>query len=226
METSVVSIKVNEKETVSGIISVPKNYRPGKDTGVIIAHGAGNDMHNPLLASYANGLTTSGCICLRFNFPYKEKGRKSPDSPKQLAETWLGAYNFLKQDSGCVPRSILAAGKSMGGRIASELVANKTLAVDRLIFLGYPLHAPGKKDKPRDAHLYYINIPMLFFAGSRDPLCSLEKLREVLNELKAKYDLQIIEGGDHSFKLPKTSASNFQEVIEIIVKKTLSWISA
>lgn len=219
-----ISINVNEKETVSGILSIPAHHTPGNGTGIIIAHGSGNDMHHPLLASYADALTASGCICLRFNFPYKEKGRTSPDTPKRLTEAWLGAFQFLKQDARCRPRSIIAAGKSLGGRIASQMAADKILTADRLIFLGYPLHAPGKKDKLRDAHLYTIDQPMLFFAGTRDPLCDLDTLNTVLTRLKAKWDFQVIEGGDHSFKLPKTSPLSFQEVIDILAQKTLSWI--
>ncbi|MBW1642759.1 MAG: dienelactone hydrolase family protein [Deltaproteobacteria bacterium] len=225
MKTNIVSIKVNEKETVSGIISIPKNHTSGENIGVMIAHGAGNDMHNALLASYADGLTASGCLCLRFNFPYKEKGRKSPDSPKLLAETWLAAYNFFKESSDYKPCPIIAAGKSMGGRIASEMVANKLLPAERIIFLGYPFHAPGKKDNPRDAHLYNIHIPMLFFAGTRDPLCNLEKLKEVLKNLSTSWELETIEGGNHSFNLPKNASANFQDIINIMVNKTLSWIS-
>ena len=225
MKTNIVSIKVNEKETVSGIISIPENHASEENIGVMIAHGAGNDMHNALLASYANGLTASGCFCLRFNFPYKEKGKKSPDGLKLLSETWLAAYNFFKEDSGWLPRSIIAAGKSMGGRIASEMVADRLLPVERLIFLGYPLHAPGKKDKPRDTHLYKIKIPMLFFAGTRDSLCNLEKLKEVLKNLDTSWELETIEGGDHSFNLPKNASINFQDIINVMVNKTLNWIS-
>jgi len=225
VKTSAVSIKVNEKETVSGIISVSNNYTPGKNIGIIIAHGAGNDMHNTLLASYADGLSASGCICLRFNFPYKEKGKKTPDSPKLLTETWLAAYIFLKEDTVYKPCSIVAAGKSMGGRIASEMVANKLLSADRLIFLGYPLHAPGKKNKLRDAHLYKIKIPVLFFAGTRDSLCDLEKLKKVMKHLNTSWELETIEGGDHSFNLPKNASANFQDIINIMVSKTLNWIS-
>ena len=105
------------------------------------------------------------------------------------------------------------------------MVSDKTLPVNRLIFLGYPLHAPGKKDTPRDAHLYTINVPMLFFAGTRDPLCDLNLLKKVLNKLKVKWDLQIVDGGNHSFDVPKTSPLSFQDIIELLVKKTLRWIS-
>ena len=99
---------------------------------------------------------------------------------------------------------IIAVGKSMGGRVASQMVAEGLMDVAGLIFLGYPLHAPGKKDQLRDAHLYRIRVPMLFFAGSKDPLCNMDKLNTVLDNLPSYHDLEIIEGGNHSFNLPKS----------------------
>ena len=113
----------------------------------------------------------------------------------------------------------------MGGRIASQLVAEGRLPIDRLIFLGYPLHPPGKKDKLRDAHLYRIQIPMLFLAGTRDPLCDLEKLNAVLDKLDISWALDVIEGGDHSFKTPKSSGLNPETVFEDMLQKSIAWIS-
>jgi uncharacterized protein len=105
------------------------------------------------------------------------------------------------------------------------MAAERKLPVERLIFLGYPLHAPGKKDKVRDGHLYEIPIPMLFFAGTRDPLCDLELLRHVLSKLSAPWELKVIEGGDHSFHVPKSYATDPTEIYEQIVRKTVEWLS-
>jgi hypothetical protein len=105
------------------------------------------------------------------------------------------------------------------------MVAEKKLPVGRLIFLGYPLHAPGKKDRVRDGHLYEIPIPMLFFAGTRDRLCDLQLLRQVLSKLIAPWELEVIEGGDHSFHVPKSYATDPTEIYEQIVCKTVEWLS-
>ncbi len=118
----------------------------------------------------------------------------------------------------------MAAGKSLGGRIASQMVSEKKLPVERLIFLGYPLHAPGKKDSVRDGHLYEIPIPMLFFAGTRDQLCDLQLLRQVLSKLIAPWELELIEGGDHSFHVPKSYATDPTEIYELIVCRTVEWL--
>ena len=119
---------------------------------------------------------------------------------------------------------IVAAGKSMGGRVASQMVAEGLLPASRLIFLGYPLHPPGRKERVRDAHLYHIRVPMLFFAGTRDPLCDLEQLKGVLERLEAPSDLNTIEGGDHSFRLRKEADTTQQQVYDRILHTTADWL--
>lgn len=221
MENQKVSIEVGEAGKVSAVISIPDGYSGG--TGIIFAHGAGNDMNHPLIVFLAESLAEEGYLTLRFNFPYREQGRKSPDSQEVLSSTWLHAVDFLKQHRYRT-KHIIAAGKSLGGRIASQLAAEGRLPVERLILLGYPLHAPGRKDKLRDRHLYDIGIPMLFFAGTRDSLCDLELLKPVLSQLKTPWDLEIVEGGDHSFNLPKSLGTSQQAVRAQILAGTLEWL--
>ena len=225
MEEKDVSIEVGNLGAVSGIVSIPDEFRHGTGTGVILAHGAGNDMHNPLLEVVASDLADAGFPALRFNFPYKEQGRKAPDRQEILEAAWQSAFEFMKANAEIGPERVVAAGKSMGGRIAAQMVSAGVLPVDRLIFLGYPLHAPGKKDRPRDAHLYDISIPMLFFAGSRDTLCDLELLRNVLSKLRAPSDLEVIDGGDHSFKLSRAAGISQDGVFARIAGRILEWLA-
>ena len=193
-------------------------------TGLIFAHGAGNDMNHPLLVSVSQGLAEKGFITLRFNFPYKEKGIKRPDSQGKLIQTWLCAYNFLKSGYTFKSDKIIAVGKSMGGRVASQMVSEGLMDVGGLIFLGYPLHAPGKKDTLKDAHLYHIQVPVLFFAGTRDSLCDLSRLNGVLDKLICQWDLEIIDGGDHSFKLLKSDPRSQKDVQIQVLSKCLDWL--
>ena len=225
MKTKNITISLSNSENVSGVIAAPENHRAGEGTGVIIAHGAGNDMDHALIVTLSNGLAEAGFITLRFNFPYKEKGRKAPDSQEKLILTWQSVYNFLKTDTEFKTDKIVAAGKSMGGRVASQMVADGQMDADRLVFLGYPLHAPGRKDKLRDAHLYRINIPILFFAGTRDPLCDLALLKGVLEKLPSPWSLETIEGGDHSFVLPKSAKTTQEEIYGQILEKMINWLS-
>ena len=226
MKTLKVSIPVTEDEKVSAVIAVPANFQKGKTVGIILAHGAGNDMETPLIVALADGLASAGYLTLRFNFLYKEKGRKSPDSQKKLVITWKQVYGFLQDHPEYCPARIVAVGKSMGGRIASQMAAAGELPADRLVFLGYPLHPAGKKDKLRDAHLYDIRKPMLFFAGTRDSLCDLELLQNVLQRLKTDWDLEIIDGGDHSFRMLKSANIPQQEVYDHILQVMVDWLKS
>ncbi|MBT8352311.1 MAG: alpha/beta fold hydrolase [Deltaproteobacteria bacterium] len=218
------SIEIIGKQDVSAVLSGPDQLSDSNKTGVIIAHGAANDMNNSLIVAVAESLAATGYTTLRFNFPYKDKGKKSPDTEPTLIRAWKGAVTHLLNNERFPVDRVIAVGKSMGGRIASQMVAADQMAVEALIFLGYPLHAPGRTNKLRDSHLYKIKKRMLFFAGTRDPLCNLEKLREVLDRLPAQYDLEIVKDGDHSFKLPKSSSRSAEHVYRQIVDKCLQWL--
>jgi predicted alpha/beta-hydrolase family hydrolase len=224
MITCNLSIPVGDSESVSGILSVPDRFNRHQTPGVIFAHGAANDMFNPLIRFVARGIHQAGYLTLRFNFLYKEKGKKSPDAQAKLVQTWQSVYRFLSNHPKFSPQTIVACGKSMGGRVASQMVAEGQLSVSSLIFLGYPLHAPGKKDQLRDAHLYPIQIPMLFLAGTRDALCDLDRLHTVLHRLPAPWHLEVIEGGDHSFRVPKTHPISQDETYAQILQAVISWL--
>lgn len=219
-----VIIPIGKSEKVSGIVSLPETTPSG--TGVILAHGAGNDMTHPMMEFLGNGLAHAGYTALRFNFLYRDRGKKAPDKQDLLYSAWEGVYRFLAGHREYPVHRILAAGKSMGGRIASQMAAEGKLPVERLIFLGYPLHPAGQKDKLRDGHLYDIGVPMLFFAGTRDPLCDLDLLKKVLPSLKAPWKLEIIEGGDHSFNVPKSAGMGAEEVFSLILERMLRWMDA
>ncbi len=139
-----VRIDLDDHVHVSAVLAGPGHPSQTNGAGLIFAHGAGNDMNNPLIVALAEGLAIAGCVTLRFNFPYKEKGKKSPDSQQKLIHTWQCAYAVMQHYQKFPVKRIIAVGKSMGGRVASQMVAEGLMDVAGLIFLGYPLHAPGK----------------------------------------------------------------------------------
>ncbi|WP_408998473.1 alpha/beta family hydrolase [Syntrophus buswellii] len=222
MKRRKVTIPLAGGEILSAVLALPTAGQKG--VGVITAHGAGNDMEHPLLVAFSDGLAEAGYPTMRFNFPYKEKGRKTPDRPEKLEEAWEAACRYFSEDSGVELTRIIAAGKSMGGRVASTMVSGQKLPVEGLIFLGYPLHPAGDLSKLRDAHLYRIEIPMLFFAGTKDRLCALETLQMVLAKLKAPWNLDVIEGGDHSFHIPKSMGIPESDVYARILETTVQWL--
>jgi predicted alpha/beta-hydrolase family hydrolase len=203
---------------------MPANKKKIYGAGIITAHGAGNDMGNDLLAAFSEGMAQAGYPVLRFNFPYKEKGLKAPDKPGKLEDTWTAACRYFKEDSPTKVKHLIAAGKSMGGRIASQMAAVGRLPADGLIFLGYPLHPSSDRSKVRDEHLYHVEMPMLFFAGTRDTLCDLTILQSVLDKLPTPWELEIIDGGDHSFHVPKSMGIPESEIYHRIVTRTKQWL--
>ncbi len=218
-----VTFPVGEHGTTSGILTVPAGKT--KNLGIILAHGAGNDMTHALMAAFSEGLARAGHPVLRFNFLYAERKRKAPDKEPLLSAAWAAADRFFREDAGLKAVRVVAAGKSMGGRIASQMAAEGHLRAERLIFLGYPLHRAGDPSRLRDPHLYRLDVPMLFVEGTRDPLCDRHALTGVLSRLKAPHDLFVIEGGDHSFHVPKSAGLSDEDVYARIVDKSIAWLS-
>ncbi|SLJ96806.1 alpha/beta hydrolase family protein [Arthrobacter sp. P2b] len=167
---------------------------------VVVAHGAGAGMEHPFLRGFTDALNSLGLATLRFNFPYREAGRRFPDRPPAAIATWNAAMAAAAEraathgDSG----PLWAAGKSFGGRMASMAVS-EGMAAAGLIYLGYPLHPPGKPEKLRDEHLYGMTTPMLFLQGTRDTFATPEILQDVVSRIGPSAVLQWMDGGDHSF---------------------------
>src|SRR5260221_5237532 len=122
-------------------------------------------MDHPFLVGFARAMADEGIATMRFNFPYMEAGRRAPDPQPAAIAAWRAARDAATARSSARP--VFASGKSYGGRMASVAVAEGMPAAG-LVFLGYPLHAPGKPDKIRDEHLYGIDVPMLFMHRTRD----------------------------------------------------------
>jgi hypothetical protein len=167
----------------------------------LVAHGAGNDMRNRFLGGVADGLAGGGISSMRFNFPFTEDGRRSPDRAPVLIEAWRAALAEAATRAGGVP--LAAGGKSLGGRMASMLAAEDPDAfpASALVFFGYPLHPPGRADKPRVEHLSQIRVPMLFIQGTSDPLATFAMIQDVVRGLGKLARLHVVEGGDHSFRV-------------------------
>src|SRR3954468_11746635 len=172
---------------------------------LVLAHGAGAGMEHPLLEGFARAIAEARIATYRFNFVYVERGKKAPDRQPLLRQAWLAAFEDASSRAG--DRPVLAGGKSLGGRIASMCVADGMPAA-ALVFLGYPLHPPGKPERIRDEHLYRIEVPMLFMQGTRDPFADPKLLAKVLKKLGGRATHVEVEGGDHSFRTPGKKPSD------------------
>ena len=220
-DTTRVTIPVTGTDSVSGIWTRPTDGDGAE--AVIISHGAANDMDNPLIVATAEGLAAAGYPTLRFNFLYRERGKRSPDSERVLEAAWTGAVRWVADQTGDPPDRFIAAGKSLGGRIAAQMAAEGKLSPSRMIFLGYPLHPPGKPESSRDAPLYRLTMPTLFFAGTRDPFAQFELLSDAVGRV-AGATLHPIPGGDHSFDLPKGSDRTRESVHQEMVETARDWL--
>ncbi len=186
-------------ETVKGTVSA-KYARPRSPIAtIVVAHGAGAGMDHPFLVGFARACKEEGLATMRFNFPYIESGRRSPDTEGVLRDAWRAAFDAASARQEAEP--VWASGKSLGGRLASMAAADGDIAPAGLVFLGYPLHPPGKPERIRDEHLYRIEVPMLFLQGTSDPFASPELLRRVVGKLGARATLVPFEGGGHSFEV-------------------------
>ena len=196
-------LKIEQSKIVSGkgdpfgiiYASLPN---PGEGrTCLIIAHGAGGPMYSPFITYFHKGLAEKGYLTVKFNFPYMEARRKIPDKREILETSYRQVIDQVKA-SKHHPERIFVGGKSMGGRIASQVVASG-VDVEGLFFLGYPLHRPGQPEMLRDEHLYRIEKPMLFLSGTKDQFAKRELLEGVVSKLGDRAEIHWIEGGDHSF---------------------------
>jgi predicted alpha/beta-hydrolase family hydrolase len=193
-----------------------------RDT-LLLAQGAGADKDHPFMQTVGGSLAAKGIRVIRFNFLYTEAGKKAPDRQPVLEETYRAVVQEVRErESG---ERIFIGGKSMGGRIASHVAAGADAAqVDGLVFLGYPLHPPGRPERIRDAPLYQVRVPMLFVEGTRDPFCPLETLEKVRKQITAPTEVAVIDDGDHSFKVRKSSGRSSDEAWQEVVEAVATWL--
>ncbi len=207
-------------EVPGGRVSVAFDGPAVSDVLIVLAHGAGAPMDSDFMRVIAGEVGQRGFRVCRFNFLYSEQQRKAPDRQAVLEDTYRAVLEAVRGHHD----SVVVGGKSLGGRIASLIVAAGA-PVDGLVFLGYPLHPPGRPDRIRKAHLSDISVPMLFVEGTRDPFCPLETLEEVRSELTAPTEVAVIDDGDHSFKIRKSSGRTTDEAWVEAADAVSAWVA-
>jgi uncharacterized protein len=190
---------------------------------LILGHGAGANQTSPFLVSFATELALRGIDVVTFNFLYSEQGRRVPDSPARLEACYQAIIAAVRPTSEHCKLAI--GGKSMGGRIASQLAATSASDLAGLVLLGYPLHPPYKPAQVRAAHLAAIRMPMLFVQGSRDPFGTPEELMTVIKTLPTPTtQLHVVHDGDHSFRVRKRSGIAQTAVYKTMQDHVAAWL--
>lgn len=189
-------------------------YRSDRATaGLVLAHGAGAGQQSRFMVEAARALADRGITTATFDFPYMAQGRNVPDKPPVLEAAWRTAIDEARADEAFARLPFFIGGKSMGGRIASHVAAQGTPGLAGLIFLGYPLHPPGRPSQRRDAHLPSIQEPMLFVQGTRDLFGTASEIETLLPALNPRTRLHAVTDGDHSFKVRVKIAGQKQDAV-------------
>jgi predicted alpha/beta-hydrolase family hydrolase len=205
---------------------------------LILAHGAGAPQQSTFMVDFARGLSARGINVVTFNFLYTEQKRRVPDRAPVLEACYRAVIDAarrhapiaragLPQRLGGVAQAIFIGGKSMGGRIATQIAAaDPRLRIAGLVLLGYPLHPPGRPDRPRDRHLAAIRRPMLIVQGSRDAFGLPAELQPVISRLEPQPALEVVPGGDHSFNLTRNDPAGQAAVLANAQGAIAGWIAA
>ena len=192
---------------------------------LVLGHGAGANQTSSFMVHFATALAARGIDTVTFNFVYSEARKRVPDRNDKLEGCYRKVIEAVR--GGILNDAhgkLVIGGKSMGGRIASQVAAKSHDGIAGLVFLGYPLHPPGQPDKLRSKHLPDIRAPMLFVQGSRDAFGTPDELKPIIGELNVAASLCVVEDGDHSFKVPKRSAMSQDQVYDFVLDEIVRWL--
>lgn len=218
-EAQPLTIRINEADSVSGLLNCPHGAR----AGYVFAHGAGAGMRHSFMVAVADGLAERGIATLRYQFPYMERGSKRPDQPRVAHATVRAAVITAAELISDVP--LFAGGKSFGGRMTSQAQADVAWPKVRgLIFIGFPLHPAGKPSQVRAEHLSKVQCPMLFLQGTRDELADATLMYDVAQRLGERATLITFEDADHSFHVRVRSGRTDQQVLESMLDAMAEWM--
>ena len=192
---------------------------------LVLAHGAGAGQRHPFMVTVARGLAERGIDVVTFDFPYMAQKRRVPDKAPVLEASFRETVAEARQRVG-PDRRLFVGGKSLGGRMATHLAAEGLAGLQGVVLLGYPLHPPGKPEQPRVAHLPRITVPVLIVQGDRDAFGTPDEVKPVFASLGTRATLHVVEGGDHSLRVPRSAAVSQQEVYDGVLDAIAGWVQS
>jgi predicted alpha/beta-hydrolase family hydrolase len=214
-------IKIDNNEAITAI-AYKANKKMQHGITLLLGHGAGASQTSDFMVNFAKGLAARGIEVVTFNFLYTEQGRRAPDRQEKLEACYRVVIKVVQKTLNT--NQLFIGGKSMGGRIASQIAATDNEGINGLVFLGYPLHPPGKPDALRAKHLSQIHRPMLFVQGERDTFGTPDELQPIVSKLTPACAIYPIPNGDHSFTVPKKSPISQQDVYAAAQDEIVKWL--
>ena len=189
---------------------------------VLLAHGAGADMHSDYLENLVGKLNDCQLNVVRFNFPYmilrQEDGkRRPPDRMPKLVDAMQQVIALIDSQ---LP--IFVLGKSMGSRVAVTVCADSTIAIRGVGCIGYPFHPQKKPEKLRLEPLQDTTRPIIILQGDRDPLGDKEEVSGY--DISKNCAVVYFEDGDHDLKPRVKSGFSHGQHIDSAVRAIRDFI--
>jgi predicted alpha/beta-hydrolase family hydrolase len=201
---------------------------------VLLAHGAGADLDAAPLRAVAAALAGAGIPSLRFNFPYRDAGRRAPDRPPVLLAAVRDAAARRAKRVDLPAERLVLGGRSMGGRMCTLLVGappdEDPIPALGLLLLGYPLHPAGRARTGRPAqlrteHFPRLRVPCLFVSGTRDALAGHDALTAATKAIKGRVRFEWLDTADHGFRPLKASGMTGEDVLRRVAEASTAWVA-
>ena len=167
--------------------------------GLLLTPGASATRTQLSLVAIDDAVSALGVVVERMNFPYTDAGRKAPDRPPVLLEAVRTGAAALAKRAKAKPHDLFLGGRSMGGRMCSMAVADGLPAAG-LVLVSYPLHPPGKPEKPRTDHFPALDVPCLFVSGTKDTFGTPAELEAATSAIPGDVTHVWLEGKGHDLK--------------------------
>jgi predicted alpha/beta-hydrolase family hydrolase len=221
---SELSVEVGPGAQTTALVYPAEQPRIG--AALILGHGAGAGQQSSFMTEFAAALAALGADIITFNFLYTEQKRKLPDRAPVLETCYRAVIDGVRDHLDSARHALFIGGKSMGGRIATQVAAaDSDLPLAGLVLLGYPLHPPGRPDKLRDAHLPAVGRSVLFVQGSRDGFGTPDELQPIFARMVPTPMMYEVIGGDHSFKLTGRDPMRQRAAYEDIQREIVRWMA-
>lgn len=201
-----------------------RSSRSAARSTLILAPGAGAGQRHPFMTGVATALAARGIDVVTFDFPYMTEGRRVPDRPAILEYAWRDVIGHV---AGLGRSPVVVGGKSMGGRLATHVMAAPDAPpAAGVVLLGYPLQPPRRPGVRRDAHLGAVAVPMLFVQGERDEFGGRDELVALTSALGSRATLHVVAGANHAFRVSRAAIAAQGDVLSAAWDVVAAWVDA